>query len=82
MDSLEEYLRGDIVVKGIPISYVVRSKEAVDPSLDEPETSFSSAKDEMVVHAPILEVGLSTLTFKIDMMKFWGMISAITRDID
>ena len=58
------------------------SKEAVAPSLDEPETSFLSAKDEMVLRTPILEGGLRTITFKTDMMKFWGMISEITRDMD
>ena len=41
MESWEEYLRGDIVVKGIPLSYVVRSELAVSPSLDEPVTRFS-----------------------------------------
>ena len=82
MESLEEYLRGHIGVKGVPLSYVMRSEEAVAPSLDEPETSFSSTEDEMVAHAPILEGGLRTLTFKTDMMKFWGLISVITRDLD
>ena len=51
IESLEEYLRGYIVVEGVPISYVVRSEEAVSPILDEPETSFSSAEDEMVARA-------------------------------
>ena len=60
----------------------MRHKEAVDPSLDAPETSFSSAKDEMVARAPILEGSLRNVTFKTDMMKFWGMISVITRDLD
>ena len=45
---LEEYLRGHIIVKGVPLSYVVRSKEAVDTSLDEHEKSFSSAEDDMI----------------------------------
>ena len=54
MEILEEYLRGNIGVKGVPLSYVVKSKEVVDPSLDEPETRFLSAEDEMVVRAPIL----------------------------
>ena len=62
MESLEEYLRGDIGVKGVPLSYMVRSKEAVTPSLHEPETSFSSDEDEMVARAPILEGGLRTAT--------------------
>ena len=44
MDILEEYLRGGIGVKGVPLSFVVRSKKVVDPSLDELETSFSSAE--------------------------------------
>ena len=82
MESLEEYLRGNIGVKGVPLSCVVRSKEAVAPSLDEPETSFSSTEDEMVAHAPILEGGMRTLTFKTDMMKFWGLISVIIIDLD
>ena len=45
MESLEEYLRGYIGVKGVPLSYVVRSKEAVAPIPDEPAMSFSSAED-------------------------------------
>ena len=69
-------------VKGVPIYYVVRSKEAVDPSLDEPKTSFSSAKDEMVASALILEGGLRNVTFKTYMMKVWGMIYVITRDLE
>ena len=72
MESLEEHLRGHIGVKGVPLSYVVRFKEAVAPSLDEPETSFSSAEDEIIACAPILEGGLRTVTFKTDMIKFWG----------
>ena len=79
MDSLDEYLRGHIGVKGIPLSYVVRSEEAVDPSSDEPETSFLSVKDEMVARAPIIKGGLRTVTFNTDMMKVWGLISVITR---
>ena len=61
---------------------MVRSKEAVAPSLDEPETSLLSAKDEMVARAQIIEGGLKTVTFKTDMMKLWGVISVITRDLD
>ena len=45
MESLEEYIRGYIGVKRVLISYVVGSKEAVAPSLDEPETSFLSAEE-------------------------------------
>ena len=82
MDSLEEYLRGDIGLKGVPLYYVVRSEAAVDSSLGEPDTSFLSAEDEMVARAPIVEGGLRTVTFKTDMMKFWGMISVITRYLD
>ena len=80
--GLEEYLRGHIGVKGVPLSYVVRANEAVTPSSDEPATSFSSAEDEMVGRALILEGGLRTVTLKADMMKVWGLISAITRDLD
>ena len=82
MESLEEYLRGHIGVKEVPLSYVVISKEVVAPSLDEAETSFSADKDKMVAHAPILEGGLFTVTLNTDMMKFWGLISVITRDLD
>ena len=81
MESLEEYLRVDIGFKGLPLSYVVIYKEAVAPSLDEPETSFLSAEDEMVARALILESGLSTVTFKTDMVKVWGLISLITRNL-
>ena len=82
MESLEGYLRGNIGVKGVPLSYVVRYKESVSPSLDEPETGFSSDKDEMVARAPIIESVLRTTTFKTYMMKVWGLISAIMRDIE
>ena len=81
MEIFEEYLRGYIVVKGVPISYVVRFKEAVAPSLDEPEMSFLSFKDDMVAHAPIIEGALSTVTSKTFIMKFWGLIYVITRDL-
>ena len=50
--------------------------------MDEPETSFLSAEDEMVARAPILEGGLRNVTFNTDMMKVWGLISMITRDLD
>ena len=53
MKSFEEYLRGHIGVKGVPLSYVVRSKEEVAPSSYEPATRFSSAKYEMVAHVPM-----------------------------
>ena len=45
MKSLEEYLRGHIGVKGLPLSYVVISEEEVAPSLDEADKSFLSAED-------------------------------------
>ena len=80
IEILEDYLRGHIGVKGVPLYYVVRSKEAVAPRLDEPYTRFSSDEDMMVARTPILEVGLKTVTFKKDMMKVWGLISTITRD--
>ena len=73
---------GHIGIKGVPLSYVVRANEAVTPSLDEPAASFSSAEDEMVAHAPIIEGSLRTATFKTDMMKVWGLVSVITRDLD
>ena len=82
MESLEDYLRGHIGVKGVPLSYVARSKEAVSPSLYETETSFSSAEDEIFARAPIIEGGMRTATFKTDMMKVWGMISVTTRYLD
>ena len=50
--------------------------------MDEPDTRFLSAKDEMVACAPILEVGLRTVTFKTDMMKACGMIYVINRDLE
>ena len=73
---------GHIGVKAVPLSYVMRSKETVAFRLDEPETIFSSAEDEMVEPAPILEGGMRTVTFKTDMMKVWGVISVITIDLD
>ena len=36
----------------------------------------------MVARAPIIEGGLRTVTFKTDMMKFWGLISVVTRYLD
>ena len=36
----------------------------------------------MVAHALILEGGLRTVTFKTDMIKVWGLIYVITRDLD
>ena len=61
---------------------MVRSEEAVAPSLDEPKKSFSLANNEMVACSLILEVGMRNVTFKTDMMKFCGMISVITIDLD
>ena len=69
MVSLEDYLRGNMGLKGVPFSYVVRSEEAVAPSLDEPETSFLLSEDEMVARAPIIEDGIRNVTFNTDMMK-------------
>ena len=61
---------------------MVRSKEAVTPSLDEPEMIFSSTEDVMVAHTPIIEGGMVTVTFKIDIVKVLGLISVITGDLD
>ena len=82
MGSLEEYLRGHIGVKRVPLYYAVISKESVDPRLDEPKTSFWSAEYDMVECAPIREGGLRNVTLRTDMMKVWGLISVITRDLD
>ena len=56
MESLDKYIMGNIGVKGVPLSRVVISKEAVYPILDGPEISFSSAKDEMVARHQLLNV--------------------------
>ena len=69
MEILEEYHRGDIGVKGVPLSYVVISKEVVAPSLNEHETNFLSAEDDMVARVPVIEGGMITITFKAYMMK-------------
>ena len=50
--------------------------------MDEPETSFSSAEYEMVARAPTLEGGMMPVTFKTDMMKVWGLISVIKKNLD
>ena len=81
MESLEEYLKGNIGVRGVPLSYVVIYEEMVAPSLDEPETSFLSDEGDMAARAPILEGGMRTVTFKTDMMKLWGLICVITREL-
>ena len=81
MESLEESLKGHIGVKGVPLSFVTRYEEAVAPSLDKHEARFLSAKYEMIARAPILEGGMRTVTFKIDMMQVWGLIYVITRDL-
>ena len=60
----------------------MRSEEVVAPSLDEPETSFSSSEDERFACAPIIEGGLRTITFKTDTMEFFELIYVITRDLD
>ena len=73
---------GNIGVKGVPLSYVVIPKEVVAPISDEPATSFLSAEDEMVAPTPIIEGGMRIVTFKTDTMKVWGLIYAITRDIE
>ena len=82
IESLEEYLSGNIGVKGVPVSYVMRSEGAAAPSMDEPEMSFSSSEDEMVACALTIESGLRTITFKKDIMKVCRLISVITRDLD
>ena len=82
MECLEEYLRRHIGVKGVPLSYVVIYKEAVAPSLDVPATIFLSVKYEMVARSPIIEGGLRTVTFKKYMMKVWGIITVIMRDLE
>ena len=51
------------------------------PNLDEPETSFSSAKYAMVLCAPLLDGGLRTVTFMTETMKVWVVISVVTRDL-
>ena len=61
---------------------MVRPKEAAAPILDGPETSFLSAEDEMVARVPIIEGGMRNVTFKIDTMKAWGVISVTTRELD
>ena len=53
----------------------------VSPSLDEPATRLSAVEYEKVARAPIIEGGLRTVTFKTDMMKVWGLIYVITRDL-
>ena len=57
-------------------------EESAAPSLDEPETRFLLAVDDMVACAQILEGGLRTITFKKDMMKVWGVIYVITRELN
>ena len=41
-----------------------------------------STEDEMVANTPIIEGGMVTVTFKIDIVKVLGIISVITGDLD
>ena len=56
MEILEDCLKVNIGVKGVPLSYVVISKEALDPNLDEHDTSFFHPKMRLLRTHQFLKV--------------------------
>lgn len=80
MDTLDEFLRNNLGVTGIPLLYVVRKD--VEPTV-EPAGGFPSLQDEMIERAPIQDAnGISTPTFTTDNHRVFELLASLTRDKD
>ena len=83
MESIQEYLRGNLGVTGIPLAYVIRKNEEVT---EDPADGWPTKQAEMIARAPIVEgpanARVYTATFNTDNQRVWELLSAITRDHD
>ena len=81
IDSLEEWLRGNLGLTKIPLMYVVRDEIEVKPSADDPEANYDTKQDELISRAPIHDAtGVPTATYLADRGRVWDLLSEITRN--
>ena len=82
-EAIQEWLKSCLGVTLIPLVYVIRANEDVQPeAADHPEGN-DSVQEEMIARAPILDpAGNYTATFLSDRQREWEKIAEITRDHD
>jgi hypothetical protein len=80
VEGLNEFLRGNLGVTGIPLAYVIRDEMGVT---NDPADGWPTKQDEMIGRAPIENAaGVRVATFVTDNQRVWELLAAITRDHD
>jgi hypothetical protein len=91
MESIVEYLRGNLGVTKVPLSYVVRDDPDVPADADDPASGtvgsrYPNKQEEMIARAPFWSIvagaapGTYGASFLTDRERVWELISALTRD--
>ena len=82
-EAIQEWLKSCLGVTKIPLAYVIRVNEDVQPEAVDPPDGYDSVQEEMIARAPILDpAGNHTATFLSDRQRVWEKIAEITRDHD
>jgi hypothetical protein len=81
LESVEEYIRGHLGVKKVPLSYGIRKDATVTPEADDPSTNYTILAEEMIARAPIEGATADSWcdTFAQDNIKIWNLLSTIFR---
>lgn len=88
LESLQEYFRGFIGLKGTPLSYVIRTAEEVpdaakDPSFGQTNSVYLTREEEMVARAPMLDANKHpTDAFMVDRTTVWHKLRDLFRDTE
>ena len=77
IDAMDDYFLNCRGTTSLPLSYIIREKEAVLPSEDDPQTNYTSFIDELTARAP-----LNGPTFIADRTIVWTAISTMARTSD
>ena len=82
-EAIQEWLKSCLGVTKIPLAYVIRANEDVQPEAADPPDGYDSVQEEMIARAPILDpAGNHTATFLSDCQRVWEKIAEIMRDHD
>jgi hypothetical protein len=87
MEAIVEYLRANLGVSKVPLSYVVRDDvdapaAATDPPCGTAGSKYTNKQEEMIARAPFWSsvVGTYEPSYLTDRERVWELISALTRD--
>jgi hypothetical protein len=81
LEDIVEHLRNHLGQTHIPLAYVVRKEEEVQPHIQDPLANYPIIQDEMIGRAPHKDIdGDRTLLFNTDNKKVWTIIHELVRN--